>query len=59
MKFTQQEMADLVGVSRVRVAGIMKKLEENGIITKKNGYIYITSNNKVVQAIREEIKEEP
>lgn len=45
IKFTQQEMADLTGLSRVSVSQIMNFFYEKGVIEKLNGYIYINDLN--------------
>lgn len=39
IKFTQQELADLTGLSRVSVSQVMNTLFELNVISKKNGYI--------------------
>jgi len=41
MKFTHQEMAKLVGVTRVTVTNIFLKLEREGLIEKRKNGIYI------------------
>jgi len=38
MKFTQQEMADLTGLSRVSVSNIFTQLTKDGILSKHDGY---------------------
>lgn len=41
MKFTQQEMADLTGLSRVSVSNIFTQLTNDGVIAKNDGYLVI------------------
>lgn len=43
IKFTQQEMADLTGLSRVSVSQIMNYMVDNQIIKKSNGYLVINN----------------
>lgn len=51
VKFTQQEMADLTGLSRVSVSQVMNYFYENEIIKKINGYIYINDLNYITEII--------
>lgn len=45
VKFTQQELADLTGLSRVSVSQVMNIFYEQNIILKKNGYIIFKDAN--------------
>jgi CRP/FNR family cyclic AMP-dependent transcriptional regulator len=51
IKFTQQEMADLTGLSRVSVSQIMNYMRENEIIKRSNGYLIITNIGKLQEMI--------
>ncbi len=48
VKFTHQEMADLTGLCRVTVSNIMSSLNNQGIIYKKLGYIFIKDMDKLL-----------
>lgn len=41
IKFTHQELADLIGTTRVTVSNTVKKLFDDELIYKKNGFYYI------------------
>ena len=47
ISFTHQEMADLVGSSRVTVTKIMNCLVKENILEKINGYIYVKDIHKL------------
>lgn len=43
IKFTHQEIADLIGTTRVTVSNYLKKLNNSRFIYKKNGFYYINN----------------
>lgn len=47
IKFTHQEMANLLGLSRVSVSKIMSDFIKLNILEKKEGYIYLKDLNKL------------
>src|SRR5699024_8581765 len=47
IKFTHQEIADLIGTTRVTVSNHLKKLNNAGFIYKQNGYYYICNFEKL------------
>jgi CRP/FNR family transcriptional regulator, cyclic AMP receptor protein len=49
IRFTHQEMADLVGTSRVTVSKTMSILEKGGIMQKESGYHYIKDTDSLKQ----------
>lgn len=53
IRFTQQEMANVAGTSRVTVAQIFQLLKKQNIITKENGYIYVSSMQDLENLIDE------
>lgn len=48
MQFTQQELADLIGTSRVTVANLVNDLIQQGYIIKDGRYYIIPSVNKIL-----------
>ena len=48
MQFTQQELADLIGTSRVTVANLVNSLIQEGYIQKDGRYYIIPSLNKIL-----------
>ena len=48
MQFTQQELADLIGTSRVTVANLVNTLIQDGIIQKDGRYYIIPSINNIL-----------
>jgi CRP/FNR family cyclic AMP-dependent transcriptional regulator len=52
MIFTHQEMADLIGCSRVTVSKIMTYLKDTNIIDRINGFIYIKDKAKLLELIQ-------
>lgn len=49
IRFTQQEMANVAGTSRVTVAQVFQLLREEKILSKENGYIILTSVQSLKQ----------
>ena len=37
LEITQQELADMVGASRVMVANVLRQLHEEGLVTRREG----------------------
>ncbi|WP_224654337.1 helix-turn-helix domain-containing protein [Escherichia coli] len=48
MQFTQQELADLIGTSRVTVANLVNDLIQQGYIIKDGRYYIIPSVNNIL-----------
>lgn len=48
MQFTQQELADLIGTSRVTVANLVNSLSQEGYIQKDGRYYIIPSLNNIL-----------
>lgn len=44
LELTQQELADMVGISRVKVAQIISELKDNGIIEREGKYYLLKSD---------------
>jgi CRP-like cAMP-binding protein len=49
IRFTQQEMANVAGTSRVTVAQVFQLLKKQKVITKENGYIFLSSMETLEQ----------
>ncbi|MCH5586517.1 Crp/Fnr family transcriptional regulator [Shimazuella sp. AN120528] len=49
IRFTQQEMANVAGTSRVTVAQVFRQLRKERILTKENGYIILSSIGSLVR----------
>lgn len=47
LKFTHQEMANLIGSCRVTVTNILRSLARQNVIKKENGYMYVTDISKL------------
>ena len=52
MKFTHQEMANLVGVSRVTVTNIFLKMEKEGLIEKRKSGVYVRDPERFREYIK-------
>lgn len=53
IKFTHQEMANLTGLSRVRVSQILSDLISDGIIEKKDGYLIVKDLEPIINYVLE------
>lgn len=42
IKFTKNDIAGMVGTSRVTASSELSKMEQNGLLVKRNGYYFIT-----------------
>ncbi len=51
IRFTQQEMANVAGTSRVTVAQIFQLLKQQNLVTRENGYIYLNSATDLAKLI--------
>lgn len=49
ISFTHQELADLIGTSRVTVSNTIKFLSESNVIIKSKGYYYIFDIDKLLE----------
>lgn len=49
MKFTQQEMADITGLSRVSVSNIFIELMSEGILEKEEGFLVIRDKTRLYE----------
>lgn len=52
-RFTHQEMANLVGVTRVTVSNIFLKMEREGLIEKRNSKIYVKDPKRLGEQLKE------
>lgn len=53
LKFTHQQMADLIGCSRVTVSKIMSNLDKEGVIKKIQGYHYVKDLHRLDEYLLE------
>jgi CRP/FNR family cyclic AMP-dependent transcriptional regulator len=50
LRFTQDELADIVGASRERVNQVIKKLEEKRLVVRDSGHCYVLPDPKTLEA---------
>jgi CRP-like cAMP-binding protein len=52
IKFSHQEVANLIGMSRVTVTNSFRQLEEKGVIGKTAGYVYILNKEQLLEMLK-------
>lgn len=54
--FTHQEIAELIGLSRVSVSNILSKMVKEGILEKRNGFYYVYDIESIYETVFDESK---